>query len=308
MVGKGVLHGDFRRVVRTVRDCPQGLLRVLIIMVIMTDLAALVLWVQDTGGATPMSKRRSYLECCLTLPVGTWSVARTQSIRSVGGHVHNLTTSYFERKESKFVSNKTAIYRQNCSSLCILFVKLAPLCVYSSFIRPITYAKASREHAFDAGGSTKLKPQQRRQWGGVNVRQKNQITQILKLPKIWYRFVRLLWLCHAQLRDLVEVWALTDECSPPVGKCSPQDRTRSISFVQTFVNFRSKFAWALPLSLSSPWTMIFFSETTNTDKKWKLVPNAPLPRWLHRTWSMWRGANPNHRVVQDTASICQWSV
>ena len=42
--------------------------------------------------------------------------------------------------------------------------------------------------------------------------------------------------------------------------------------------FCSKFALALPFSLSSPWTMIFFWETTSTDKKWKLIPNAQLLR------------------------------
>ena len=48
----------------------------------------------DTGGAGPMLKRRSLFEPGVTLPVGTWSVARKQSIRSVSGHVRNLTTSY----------------------------------------------------------------------------------------------------------------------------------------------------------------------------------------------------------------------
>ena len=111
------------------------------------------------------------------------------------------------------------------------------------------------------------------------------------------RFVSVLWLRHAQLRDLVEVWALTGECSPPVHECSPPDRNRPIFFRSNFCRFRSKFAWALPLSLSSPWTMNFFSETTNTDKKCKLVPNARFPRLLHRTWSMWRDAKPNQRVM-----------
>ena len=46
-------------------------------------------------------------------------------------------------------------------------------------------------------------------------------------------------------------------------------------FLSNLCQFRSKFAWALPLSFSSRYT-IFFSETTNTDKKWKLVPNADL--------------------------------
>ena len=57
---------------------------------------------------------------------------KKQLIRSVGGHVHNLTTSYFERKETKFVFNKTAIYGRNRSSLGLLFVKLARVSVFSS--------------------------------------------------------------------------------------------------------------------------------------------------------------------------------
>ena len=213
------------------------------------------------------------IERCVTLPVGTWSAAREQSFRFSGGHVHNVTTSHFERKETKFVSNKRAIYHRNRSSVCLLFVKLALLCVFSLFIRPITYTRANREHALDASGSSKPELQQRRQWDGANVRQRTHRHKPFDLQ----RFVSVLWFRHAQLRDLVEVWALTGECSPPVRDCSPPDRNRPIFFVQN-LSIRSKFAWALPLSLSSPWTMNFFSETTNTDKKWKLVPNARLPR------------------------------
>ena len=136
-----------------------------------------------------MLKRRSLLERCVTLPVGTWSVACKQSFPCVGGHVHNLTTSYFERKETKLVGNKTAIYRRNLSSVCIFFVKLALLCVFSSFIRHITYARARREHAFDASGTDKPEPQQGRQWKGVNVRQENPSPQTLWSPKIRERLV-----------------------------------------------------------------------------------------------------------------------
>ena len=110
-----------------------------------------------------MLKRRSSFERCVTIPVGTWLFSRKQSIRSVGGPVRNLTTSYFEQKETKFVGNKTAIFGRNRSFVCLLFVKLARLCVFSSFIRPITYARASREHAFDASGSAQPEPQHRRQ-------------------------------------------------------------------------------------------------------------------------------------------------
>ena len=44
--------------------------------------------------------------------------------------MHNVTTSHLERKQTKFVSNKTAIYRRNRSSVCLLFAKLALLCAF----------------------------------------------------------------------------------------------------------------------------------------------------------------------------------
>ena len=78
-----------------------------------------------------MLKRRSFLERWVTLSVVRRSVASQQSIRSVGGQVPNLTTSYFEWKEMKFVGKKTTIYRRNLllssrcltrSSLCLFFV------------------------------------------------------------------------------------------------------------------------------------------------------------------------------------------
>ena len=42
-----------------------------------------MLCVLYTGGATQMLKRRSLFERCVTLPVGTWSVARKQSFASL---------------------------------------------------------------------------------------------------------------------------------------------------------------------------------------------------------------------------------
>ena len=214
-----------------------------------------------------MLKRRSLFERCVTLPVGTWSVARKQSFRFVGGHVHNVTTSYFERKEIKFIGNKAAIYRWNRSCVCLLFVKLALLCVFSSFIRPILYTRASREHAFDASGSAKPEPQQRRQWESANVRQKNPSPQTLRSPKIRERPVVTTRSTARSCRSMSSYGRVLAARSEP-----------AYFFRSNFCRFRSKFAWALPLSLSSPWTMNFFSETTNTDKKRKLVPNARLPR------------------------------
>ena len=96
-----------------------------------------------------MLKRGSLFERCVILPVGTWSVAHKQPNRSVGGHVRNLTTSYFERKETKFVGNKTAIYGRNRSSLCLLFVEFARRCTCMClfFVCPTDHLRKSKPGA-----------------------------------------------------------------------------------------------------------------------------------------------------------------
>ena len=198
----------------------------------------------------------------MTLPVSTWLVARKQSICSVSSHVRNLTTLYFERKETKFFGNKTAVYGRNRSSLCPLSVKLARLCVISSFIRPITYARASWEHAFDASGSAKPEPQQRRQSQGANVRQKNSSPQTLPFPKIHERPVVTPRSTARSCRSMSSYRQVLAACSRVLAA-----RSEPVYFFRSnLCRFRSKFAWALPLTLSLPWTASF-SATTNTDKK-----------------------------------------
>ena len=140
------------------------------------------------------------------------------------------------------------------------------LCVFSSFIRPITYAKARREHAFDASGSSKPEPQQRRQWEGANIRQMNPSPQTLRSPKTrehrsWA------WLRHAKLRNLVEVWALTASARRQIGT--------GLFFHWNLCRFRSKFAWALPLSLSLPWTMNFFLRNDKYGQEMKISSKCP---------------------------------
>ena len=188
----------------------------------------------------------SVIERCVTLPVGTWSVAREQSFRFNGGHVHNVTTWHFERKETEFVSNKTAIYRRNRSSVCLLFVKLALLCVFFCLsdlshtqeqARSMPWMQAvAPSPSYNRDGSDKVRTFDKRAH-----RHK---------PFDLQRFVSVLWFQHAQLRDLVEVWALTGECSPPVRECSPPDRNRAIFFVQTLVDF------ALSLPRHSLWVCL----------------------------------------------------
>ena len=123
-------------------------------------LREVAVFVRECGKCKPLYA--SVIERCVTLPVGPWSVARKQSFRFDGGHVHNVTTSYFERKESKFVSNKTFTVE-----IALLFVfSLSNSLFFVSFFlfnQPITYTRASREHALDASGSSKPEPQQRRQ-------------------------------------------------------------------------------------------------------------------------------------------------
>ena len=188
--------------------------------------------------------------------------------------MHNVTTSHLERKETKFVSNETAIYRRNRSSVCLLFVKLALLCAFFLFIRPITYTRASREHALDASGSSKPGLQQRRQWEGAYVRQKNPSPQTLRPPKISERLVVPTRSTPRSCRSMSSYGRVLAASSRVLAASSEP----AYFFRSNFCRFRSKLASVLPLSLSSPWTMNFFSETTNTDKKWKLVPNARLPR------------------------------
>ena len=119
--------------------------------------------------------------------------------------MHNLTTSHFEGKETEFVGNKTAIYGRNRSSLGLLFVKLARLFVFSSFIRPIAYERASLVHAFDACGAVGPSPSHNRD-GSEKVQTFDKRTHRQKpFDRQRQRFVSVLWLRHAQLRDLVEV-------------------------------------------------------------------------------------------------------
>ena len=178
-----------------------------------------------------MLRRRSLFERWLTLPVGIWLVAPKQSIRSVGSHVRNLTALYFERKETKFVGNKTAIYGCNRSSFCLLFVKLARLCVFSSLIR----RSHTQEQAGSMPSTQAVAPSSsHNRDDSEKVRTFNKRTHRHK-PFDRQRFVSVLWLRHAQLRHL--------------------DLNQPIFFCSNFCRFRSEFAWALPLSLSSPWTI-----------------------------------------------------
>ena len=128
-------------------------------------------------------------------------------------------------------------------------------CVFL-FIRPITYTRAS--------GSAMPEPQQRRQWEGANVWQKNPSPQTLRSPKIGERLV----VTARSTARSCQSMSLTCECSPA-------DRNRPIFFRSNLCRFRSKFAWALSLGLSSPWTMIFFLRSDKYGQEVKISSKCP---------------------------------
>ena len=255
---------------RAVRDHPQGLLRVLV-MLIRTDFPAL------RGGTGLLSAR--YGRVLLRCWKGVHCLSAAWHFRSVHGWLH--VNNRFAASRSRAPSHNSYFKRRKLSlsatrqpftvEIALLFVfSLSNSLFFVSFLR-LSYLSHMQEKA----GSMPLmqavapSPSHNRD-GSEKVRTFDKRTHRHK-PFDLQRFVSVLWLRHALLRDLVEVWALT-------GKCSPPDRNRSIFFVQTFVDF------ALSLPGHSLWVCLrpgpwifFFSETTNTDKKWKLVPNARLP-------------------------------
>ena len=157
---------------------------------------------------------------------------------------HNFHTS--SEKKTKFVGNKTAIYGRNRSSYVF---SLSNSSVFVSFLR-----SSDRSHTKEQAGSMPstqaVAPStSHNRDGSEKVRMFDKRTHRHKLFDR-ERFASVLSLRHAQLRVLLEVIALTGECSPP-------DQNRS-SFRSNFCRHCSKFHWALPLSLSSPWNMNFF--------------------------------------------------
>ena len=203
-----------------------------------TDFLCELPWFHILCAGASMQVQSAFDDCQLSLRMVCWTpFARAAS-----------KTSYFLGKVTKFVGNKTAIYDRNRSSLSIPFVKLVRLCVFSSFIRLITYATASQEHAFDASGSAKPEPQQIWQSGGANVQQKNPSPQTLRSPKIRDRLV---------VTPRSTAWSCQNMSS--YGRVlTARSELVCFFFVQTFVDFA--------LCLSSPWTMNFFLRNDNYGK------------------------------------------
>ena len=138
-------------------------------------------------------------ERCVTRPVGTWSVACKQWIRSVGDHVRNLTTSYFEQNEMSATKPPFTI-------------EVALLYVFSSsnslvFLSFLHFSDLS--HRQEQGGSMPSmqavapSPGQSTD-GSEKVQTFDKRTYRLK-PFVRQRFVSVLWLHHAPMHDLVEV-------------------------------------------------------------------------------------------------------
>ena len=156
---------------------------------------------RDTGGATSMLKRCSLFECCVTLPVGTWSIAGKQSIRSVGAHVRNLTTCTSSHRKLSLSATRQP-FRVD---IVLLFVfSLSKSLFFVSFLR-----SSDLSHTQEQAGSMALtqavapSPGHNRD-GSKKVRTFDKRTHHHK-PFDRQRFVSVLWLWHTQLRDSIEV-------------------------------------------------------------------------------------------------------
>ena len=173
----------------------------MLIMLVRPDLPAIARChrsMLDTGGADTMLKRRSLFERCVTLPVGIWSVARKQTIRSVGGHVHSLTTA--KRNLSLSATRQPFIFE----------IALLNVLSFSNSLFFVSFLRLSdRTHTKEQAGSmpstqaVTTSPNHNRD-GSEKVRTFDKRTHRHK-PFDRQRFASVLWLHHAQLRDLVEV-------------------------------------------------------------------------------------------------------
>ena len=166
-----------------------------------------------------MLKVFSLFEKCVTLLIGTWSVACKQSVRSVGGQVHNAAISqlrpsserklWFQQQDRHLQLNSLFYYVFSSSNSLFMFsLQLSDLSDMQEQARsmPSTLAVLpSPGHNIDSSEKVRTFDKELITTNHFHCR----------------RFVRVLWLRHAELHDLVEVCALTGECSPP-------DQNRSI--------------------------------------------------------------------------------
>ena len=205
--------------------------------------------------------------------VGCTSTIRSQRCMAVTCAISQLRTSS-ERKLSLSATRQPFMVE-----IALLYVfSLSNWLVFVSFLRSSDRSH-TQEQAESMPSTQAVAPSpSHNKDGSGKVRAFNKRIHRHK-PFDRQRFVSVLWLRHALLHDLVEEWALTRECSPPVRECSLPDRNRSIFFFRSSLcRFRSKFAWGTLFEFVFTLDHEFFSETANTDKKWKLVPNARLPR------------------------------
>ena len=148
-----------------------------------------------------MLKRRSLFERCVTLSVGTWSVARKQSFRCVGGHctISQLRTSS-ERKPSLSATRQPFTVK-----IALLFVfSLSNSLFFVCFLR-LSDLSHTQEQARSMPSTQAVAPSpSHNRDGSEKVRTFDKRTHRHK-PFDLQRFVSVLWLRHAQLRNLVEV-------------------------------------------------------------------------------------------------------
>ena len=104
----------------------------------------MMLEVYDLGWMDGMLNTRAISMQGSDCVLPAWQVCCVVCCTEVEGWGVETVTGGRAGRETKFVGNKTAVYSRNRSSLCLLFVKLDLLCVFSSFIR---------SHRQEQGGS-----------------------------------------------------------------------------------------------------------------------------------------------------------
>ena len=189
----------------------------------------------------------------MTLPVGTWSVARKQSIRSVGGHAHNLTTlSSSEKKLSLWATRQPFTVE---ITLLYVFSLSNSLFFVSFFMYPTDHICKSKPGACIRRSTQAVAPSpSHNRDGSENFRVRtfykrtHHHAQTVRSPKIRERLVvmprstaRSCRSMSSYGRVLATSWRVLAARLEPV-----------YFFRSNLCRFSSKFAWALPFSLSSP--------------------------------------------------------
>ena len=222
-------------------------------------------------GANPMLKRRSLFQRCVTLPVGTWSVARNNrfAASAVMCASSQLRTSS-ERKLSLSVTRQPIIVE---IGLFYVF-SLSNSLVFVSFLR-----KSDRKHTQEHAGSMPSTQAVQRQARATTVTAVRTCERSTKEP------------IATRPSIAKDSWTSGGSTARFCRSMKSYGRVLAVSSLVLAAKSKPVYLFVQPLSISlykvclgTPFEFFFtldhalFLETSNTEKTWKWVPNARLPR------------------------------